>query len=81
MVFEGILKLLLGPIIMVQWKMAGICKVTNYFWIYTHLSLNYVHDPFRFFYKFCICRVQGSLSSVLLGTECMNVTEGTNKCT
>ena len=35
--------------------------------------LNYVHDTFRFFYKFC--RVQGSLSSVLLGTECMNGTK------
>ena len=34
--------------------------------------LNYVHDTFGFFYKFC--RVQGSLSSVLLGTECMNGT-------
>ncbi len=30
MVFEGILKLPLDPIIMVQWKMAGICQVTNY---------------------------------------------------
>ena len=34
--------------------------------------LNYVHDTFRFFCKFC--RVQGSLSSVLLGTECLNGT-------
>ena len=34
--------------------------------------LNYVHDTFGFFYKFC--RVQGALSSVLLGTECMNGT-------
>ena len=44
-------------------------------WIFSSVChyLNYVHDTFRFFYRFC--RVEGSLSSVLLGTECMNGTK------
>ena len=47
MFFEEIVKLHLDPIIMVQWKMAGICKVTKYVWRYTHLS-GKKHDYGRF---------------------------------